>query len=355
LRVLSYPCLFLGLLLFLVGCSQSETGIEGTLQFIGQPLNHARVEFYLKSGTERSSTPFSVATSDQSGRFYAQLPAGKYYVISKKKEQGGGVNRMLMAEYPHNPVIVTKGMAKLDVLELKEVGSRGTIASDGKTQIRGQLQFQADPLGDAFVYVYIHGGALTGPAYGQVVQADTEGNFVLNLSAGQYWLAARKRSDGSRAGDPKVGDLTGIYPDNPLVLKTGDQRRLKPWNLKVVSQAAKEKRLQQGKFTPTSVWVEGRVVDEDQQPLAGIYLFVYEDSRMIGKPSFISPVTGADGLFRIYVEEGGKYYIGARSTFGGPLEPGEWVGTFDAQPDHGVDVAVEGGTELGDIPLHEVW
>ena len=90
--------LALALLLFVQACTSGESGVEGQLLFEQQPLSQARVEFYLKSGNERSSSPFSVATTDTSGAFRAALPAGEYYLIGKKKEQGGGVNRMLMAE-----------------------------------------------------------------------------------------------------------------------------------------------------------------------------------------------------------------------------------------------------------------
>ncbi len=346
---------FLSLLLFLTGCTQGETGIEGEVRFNDKPLGQARVEFYLKSGEERSSSPFSVATTDTQGRFHAELPAGDYYLVGKKKEQGGGVNRMLMVEYPQNPVVVDSGLVKVEPLALSEVGFAGAIASDGKTHVSGRLMFEGQPLAEGFVYVYTRGDALTGPSYGLVVHAEEDGRFDLPLSPGRYWLAARKRSDGSRVGDPQVGDLNGEYPGNPLVLAAGEEKVLQPWSLERVTSSGRQERMTTGKFVKTSTWLSGRVVDEDQQPVSGIYLFAYRDSRMIGKPSFISTPTEQDGSFRIYLDLAGEYFIGARSTFGGPLEPGEWVGTFDGRADHGVVVEAEQETALGDIQVREVW
>ncbi len=347
--------LTLALLLFVQACTSGESGVEGQLLFEQQPLSQARVEFYLKSGNERSSSPFSVATTDTSGAFRATLPVGEYYLVGKKKEQGGGVNRMLMSEYPQNPVVVKKSYTAIKPLRLKEVGFEGAISADGKTSANGQLLLAGEALVDAFIYVYTRGDALTGPAYGQVVRADEQGRFTLKLAAGRYWLAARKRNDGSRVGNPETGDLNGEYPGNPLVLKAGEQRQLEPWTLAPVTSSAKQRRLTKGKFTRTTTWLSGRVIDEEQAPVAGIYLFAYRDNRMIGKPNFISSPTTANGQFTIYLEKGGEFFVGARSTFGGPLEPGEWVGTYDDRPDHGIEVRLNEATDLGDILVREVW
>jgi len=347
--------LFFSLSLLLAGCTQEGAGIEGAIIFNEKPLGQARVEFYLKSGEERSSAPFSVATTDLQGRFHAELPAGDYYLVGKKKEQGGGVNRMLMAEYPQNPVVVSSGMVEVEPLILSEVGFAGAIAADGKTHVTGRLMFDGQPLAEAFVYVYTRGDALTGPSYGLVVHAEEDGSFDLPLAPGRYWLAARKRSDGSRVGDPQVGDLNGEYPGNPLVLSSGEEKRLPPWSLERVTRSGRQERMAEGKFVKTDTWLSGRVVDEDRQPVSGIYLFAYRDSRMIGKPNFISSPTGQDGGFRIYLDREDEYFVGARSTYGGPLEPGEWVGTFDGRADHGVVAEEEQETVLGDILVREVW
>lgn len=356
MKALFYRFTVLGLLLLLQACHNGDGGIEGRVLFQEKPLGQARVEFYLKNGTERSSAPFSVATTDAKGGFHAALPPGNYYLVGKKKEQGGGVNRMLMEEYPRNPVVVSSGYTSIEALTLKEVGFEGAISSDGQTAASGRLLADGEPLADAFVYVYTRGDSLTGPAYGQVVQADEQGRFTLHLSPGKFWLAARKRHDGSRVGDPQAGDQSGEYPHNPLVLKRGDQVQLESWSLVTISAAARERRLAKGKFAHTSTWLSGRVIDKDHAPVSGIYLFAYRDSRMIGKPNFISEPTGADGRFKLYLDDGGgEFFVGARSTFGGPLEPGEWVGTYDGRPDHGTTAVADKATALGDILVREVW
>jgi hypothetical protein len=69
----------------------------------------------------------------------------------------------------------------------------------------------------------------------------------------------------------------------------------------------------------------------------------------------VSVPTGADGNFSLFLSDGGTYYIGARSAFGGPLEPGEWVGTFDGQADHSVTVTRGANDDLGMIIVKEFW
>jgi hypothetical protein len=76
---------------------------------------------------------------------------------------------------------------------------------------------------------------------------------------------------------------------------------------------------------------------------------------MVGKPVHMSTPTDSDGSFSLFLSDGGTYYVGARSAFGGPLEPGEWVGTFDGQADHGVTVERGTNEDLGTIVVKEFW
>ena len=77
------------LCLLLAACSPSDKGIEGQLLFEGKPLAGAQLEVYLKSGEERSSTPFTVTSSNNDGHYRVDLPDGDYYLIGKLKQQTG--------------------------------------------------------------------------------------------------------------------------------------------------------------------------------------------------------------------------------------------------------------------------
>ena len=115
----------------LAACSPSgEAGVEGTLLYRDSPVGGAQVEVYLKGERDRSTLPFSVATTDEKGRYRIDLPPGRYFIIGKKKEEtAGGYVRMLMAECPANPLEVAGGMKQVAAFSLREMGRDGGRAS----------------------------------------------------------------------------------------------------------------------------------------------------------------------------------------------------------------------------------
>ncbi|WP_305046022.1 MSCRAMM family protein [Geoalkalibacter sp.] len=338
------------------GCTSGDSGVEGTLLVGDRPLAEAQLEVYLKSGQDRSVAPFAVATTDERGRYRLDLPPGRYYLIGKKREESpDGRDRMLMAECPVNPVEV-RGRERVAPFSLREMGRGAGLVADPDTALSGRVLHEGLPLKGAWIYVYVEeASGLMGPSYGEAVQSDEGGMFRIPLPAGRYYLAARQRGDGSRLGEPAPGDLNGVYPGNPVELTRGEELDLGDFRLTAVDAHTREERRAAGKFAATATAFTGRVVDERGGPTAGVYVFAYLDRRMVGKPTYISEPSGADGRFTLYLGEGGTYYVGARSRFGGPLEPGERVGTWDGRPDHGAVVATGENLDLGELKVREIW
>ncbi len=350
------------MVLFLFGllsaCTpDGESGLSGQLLFQDQPLKSAQVEIYLKADKDRSVQPFAVVSTDAEGRYQVSLPEGSYFVIGKKRETtDDGRTRMLMAESPANPHQVVDGVSQVTSFNLHEMGREGLPVADADTGVSGQITYQGEPVSRAFVYIYTETDAgLVGPSYGEAVQADKEGHFTINLPAGRYSLVARKRADGSRSGTLAPGDLNAHYPGNPVDVRSGEISLLDDFTLSKVDAGVHAQRQADGVFAKTETLLHGQVVDADDLPVSDVYLFAYLDSRMVGKPVHMSVPTGADGRFSLFLSDGGTYYIGARSAFGGPLEPGEWVGTFDGQPDHSVTVTRGANKDLGLIIVKEFW
>ena len=354
LRISFLPALLLTCLL--AGCApEGESGLEGRLLFQDKPLAEAQVEIYLRADKDRSVQPFAVASTDANGRYKVTLPEGRYFVIGKKRETtADGRSRMLMGESPANPHAVTRGVAQAAGFNLREMGREGLAAADAR--LSGRVTHQGVGVARAFVYVYTAtGGELMGPSYGEAVQTDADGGYTVELPAGRYALVARLRTDGGRSGELAPGDLNGAYPANPVALAAGEHLQLAELPLTAVDAEKHAKRQSQGVFTPTGTQLVGRVIDAEGQPVSGVYAFAYLDSRMVGKPVHIAAPTDAAGGYRIYVADGGTYFVGARSAYGGPLEPGEWVGTYDGRPDHSVTVARGATLELEPITVREVW
>jgi len=346
------------LTLFLSACTGTgERGLEGQILNGDEPLAGAGVEIYLKAEKDRSTLPFAATSTDSAGRFRIDLPAGQYFIIGKKKEMTeDGRTRMLMAECPANPIEVTDRVRTVAPFSLREMGRDGGLIAEPQTGIVGRLVHQGEVVSHGFVYVYAESeSGLIGPSYGEAVQSEDDGRFRIDLPSGRFFLAARKRSDGGRMGEPEAGDLNANYPGNPISVAAGEYRDIGDFRLAAVDATARTKKLDEGKFEQTATRFEGRVVNRDGQPVSGIFVFAYLDSRMVGKPTYISAPTGADGRYVLNLGAGGTYYLGARSTYGGPLEPGEWVGTHDGQADHSVRVEAGQVEALSDIIVREVW
>ena len=358
LRQFSRLMQMLLLTVLLTACTGSgETGLQGQILLGDAPLAGASVEIYLKADKDRSTLPFATTSTDAQGRYQISLPAGRYFIISKKKQTtDDGRTRMLMAECPANPLEVTDALRPVAPFPVREMGRDGGLVPEPQTGLVGRLVHDDDLVANGFVYIYSEAeSGLMGPSYGEAVQSDSEGRFRIGLPAGRFYLAARKRLDGTRMGEPAAGDLNGNYPGNPVTVVSGSYLELGDFPLVSVNAVERQKRLQAGKFEQTATRFEGQVVNRDGRPIEGIYVFAYLDSRMVGKPTFISAPTAGDGRYILNLGDGGTYYLGARSTFGGPLEPGEWVGTYDAQADHSVLAEQDRALQLADIIVREVW
>ena len=352
------PMTALLLLGLLSACTpDNESGLNGQLLFQDQPLAAAQVEIYLKADKDRSVQPFVVATTDTEGRYSVSLPEGHYFVIGKKRESTDeGRTRMLMAESPANPHQVFEVMTQVPSFNLHEMGREGLPIADASTGVSGQITYKGEPVARAFVYIYTETDTgLVGPSYGEAIQTDKDGSFTINLPSGRYYLVARKRADGSRSGALSPGDLNVHYPGNPVEVRSGERLVLVDFSLAEVDAKVHAQRQADGVFAKTDTMLHGQIVDSDGQSVSDVYVFAYLDSRMVGKPVHMSVPTDIDGQFELFLSDGGTYYIGARSAFGGPLEPGEWVGTFDGEPDHRVTITRGANDDLGSIIVKEFW
>lgn len=354
--------MLLGALLLLsllgAGCgADGGSGLAGQLLFQDKPLGQAQVEVYLRADKDRSVQPFAVGTTDADGTYRVELPPGRYFVIGKQRGQGAdGHPRMLMADAPGNPYAVERGMSRVPAFNLREMGREGGLSAAADSGISGRLTAAGRPLDRAYVYIYTETGTgLMGPSFGEAVQAEADGRFQVDLPAGRYFLVARRRADGSRSGELAAGDLNGAYPGNPVEVRRGARLELGSFPLTPIDPAVHARRQAQGTFAATGTLLEGQVLDPQGEPVRGVHVFAYLDSRMVGKPVHISAPTDDRGRFLLHLGAGGTYFIGARSKYGGPLEPGEWVGTFDARPDHAVTVAGGSRHSLGSLTVREVW
>ena len=100
--------------------------------------------------------------------------------------------------------------------------------------------------------------------------------------------------------------------------------------------------------------VEGVATGPDGKPRPGQFVFVYRDEGMIGRPEAVTS-TDARGAFRLALPGGGTYYFGARSRYGGPRQPGEWVGRLAGRPDNSLEIAQGRAVKGLAIVMEQVW
>jgi hypothetical protein len=342
------------ILLVLSGCSRNTGTVEGKITAGGIGAPAAEVQFFVRAGEERSGQPFAVGTAGGDGSFRMELPAGTYYVVARRTAREGGRERTYKGEYSGNPVPVAAG-GKVEGIDvpLAEMSSGGFVPQE-KTGVTGAVTSAGRPVPDAYVYAYPEeAGTVRGPAYVAFARTDGSGRFRIPLREGAYRIVARRKGGENETGAMKAEGETG--GGSSVTLAAGATKDVGTIALHAAKEETRRLRVAAGGQETARAEIRGMVERDDGSPGAGVYVMAYADHRMIGRPFAISGKTGEDGSFVVYLPKPGKFYVGARSEYGGPLSPGEWVGTYDGTPDHSLEIG-EGETKKGiRIRVVEKW
>lgn len=319
--------------------------IEGRVVLDGEPLAGMRVEAH--TNLDFSGEPLAVsAPSDEFGFYRLNLPVGLYALFARDEERG------LFAFCGRNPVALAD--------ETVWAGLQGVVTAPAKAlpydddfnaAVEGVVLLDGVPVADARVYLYLDAEEdLKGQGYRLSPPTGVDGRFAFDtLPETGYFLVARKRAGGGQVGPVREGDLFGVYAGNPLYLQAGQTQQI---SLPVVRKVQEENRSETF-VRATGMAFSGRVTDPQGQPVAGVHVFAYTD-RVIGhqRPTALSPPTGADGRYVVYVREPGVYFVGSRQKYGDSPRPGELFGMYDETADHsltilpgetleGIDIEVE--------------
>jgi hypothetical protein len=326
---------FLLALLAVAGCSPRPGTVEGKAAIDSAPAAGAEVQAFVRSGEERSGTPFATGTAREDGTFALSLPAGRYYLVVRKTVRQGGRDRAYKGEFPGNPVTGAAGRtASGIVVPLAEMSSGGFTPREG-TGVTGVVSSAGKPAAGAFVYAYPEdAGTARGPAYSAFARTGEDGRFSLALREGAFLVVARDKGGENETGAMTGGGRTG--EGLPVRLAPGETKDLGRIALRAPDERKRRLRSERGGQEGAAAEIRGTVVRDDGSPAPGVVVMAYGDHRMIGRPFAISGRTGKDGAFALRLPKGGKYHLGARTESGGPVSPGEWVGTYDGTPDHSV-------------------
>jgi len=348
------PWLFFVLIaLFFPGLSHGAGGgVEGKVEYRGENVPGAYVELFDSRNPDAEAVGSTNTGSD--GRFAVLLPPGSYRLTVKKRPEGPGSGGMLFGSTGQDRLEVNRAVLVVGTIQLKDMGVGEGIA--GEIPVSGSVHGPRGPLPGAYVYFYPD-GTRRGPGYLARARTGENGRFTAGLGPGGYTVTSRFSTTSIGAGSDgmgtvSVGDLVGDYRLNPLQVgsATVDLGRIELRSVDPDMWEQKQWAGVQGDFKVT-----GLVLREDRSPMAGAYVFIYDDRRMVGKPVSISAPTAGNGQYSVAVSRPGTYYLGARTRYGGPVEPGEFMGAWDEKGPRPVILAGEKTSANCDIVVREVW
>lgn len=299
-------------------------------------LPGARVEFR-GSPVETAEAPVAAMMTDREGIAAVEVPPGRYFLIARWTKDGDFSRPVApgdrYAYFGGNPVYVQPGPPREIFLGVEEFLPPPAVSGPaaGATGVAGVVSVDGAPAPDVHVFAYLKPeGGFRDMGFAASSPTGADGGFVLELPPGNYYLLARKRASGFVAGPLRKGDLFGYYPGNPVTIADGTVPRvaipatlLKLRNAPVYSA---------GYSAPASI--EGRIVDKGGKPVRGVYAALYDNPDLLNRPVFLSDITGADGKYRLPVPLPGRYYLGARSGYGGSPAPGDLYGRYEGNPEH---------------------
>ncbi len=348
----------INLLLFSLLCSGCAAGPSATAQAAGprvlgkvtveggqKPVAGVRLMAYPADGPSLAGeAPLASEKTGPDGLFSLDLAPGDYYFIAR----GEG----LFSYYGRNPVTVPEeGLEGMNLALVEEAAPLPDAEPRIDTGVLGAASVDGKPLAGVVVYVYTDlNEQLKGRGLGMTGATDERGLFEAPLPAGTYYLVARHRQGGGYAGPLSAGDYLGYYPGNPLVVRSGKVSRVA---IPMLEVPEKVERMASSLFGQTRI--QGRILNAEGRPLAGLRAVLYQDPMMLNRPLYVSQPSDAKGRFVLSFPRGGTYYIAARDTLGGTPQPGELYGRYGGSDDSSVVLQTGEGLEGIDIVVEKVW
>lgn len=330
-----------------------KTGLEGrvVLEEKFNYLENARVFAYTSLDFEKGKYYMSGLT-DKNGNFKLLLPEGQYYVVAKKSIKNETSFGKIETDdyycyYGGNPVAITSNKTffiGLNCVQKKNYLSYDTGLQGNVSGIKGKVTYKNEPLSDAYVLAFEDAEtSFRGSFYTVSNPSDADGNFEIDLPAGNYYIIAKKMKKGGQpyihpygkgkitertsltAGPLKQDDYYCYYDENPVQVKENSFAVVElPSTVKIGDDTRTHYNMSTG-----TMKIEGQILDNNNKPAKGAYAFVALHRLMEDKPEYISNPTGEDGKFVLYVKKSGWYYLGGRDYLGRPMRRGDLWGYYN--------------------------
>ncbi len=211
-------------------------------------------------------------------------------------------------------------------------------------EVTGQLtDISDDPISGAYLYAYIYGRTVLGPAQAMSEPSGDNGRYQMVMPPGEYTLVARKRISGSISGPLRNGDLVGRI-SGAFPVRRGDHYDVDVV-LRVFTMGTAG---DPSKILDTDTKITGIITGINGKAIGGAHVFAYRGKLRRDPPDFLSAATGPDGRFSISLPGGGEYSIGARTGLRGRPGAGDMVGFWG---ETGGPKTVKGGRTIKNVEL----
>ncbi|MDA8098959.1 MAG: hypothetical protein M0042_04980 [Nitrospiraceae bacterium] len=312
----------------------------------GTPLSDVRVEWRRHI---EDAVPALAGETKRIGTAIFRPESGSYFLTAEWRPDGDFARPRKhgdrFAWFGGNPWLVSSENSEVITLILEGVPESPAAPTSKRTGVFGRVTLDGAPVSGAGVFAYEKTGTgMKADDFQATVRTNEKGEFALDLPPGRYYLLARLRADNTEdIGPLHKGDLLGYDPRNPVVAEEG---RSATSAIPMVRLVMLKSRAESSAFPPGTI--SGRIVDRFDHPVAGAFAAIYQNSKMVGMPVFISERTGEDGRFELSVPVPGSYFLCARSGYGTPAA-GSWFGTWDKSLDHSIRIGsgdVDSGIEI---------
>lgn len=189
----------------------ARSGIYGQLSYQGEPLEKAYLYVY-KDPSKHFKGPGYFIQPVARGDFRLNLPPGDYYLLARKRMQGGQFGPIEIGDYFNyyfgNPVHIEAGQ----VQEIKiETVTRLSMLEEEVVDLQGLSGRVVNAAGvpQAGLYVFAYRTpAMTGNPDFFSSPTGADGTFTITLpDSGPYYLLARQAFGGPAGGDELYGKL----------------------------------------------------------------------------------------------------------------------------------------------------
>jgi hypothetical protein len=210
------------------------SGIEGEITFEEELLERVYLYVYTDSARGFKGPGYTIQPVE-SGHFRLRLPPGEYWVLARKRAQGGMFGPIEIGDYFNyyygNPVRIAAGeMHRVDI----ETITRLALLEEGEAPafrgVRGVVTGpQDEPLAGVRVFAY-RNPEMTGHPEVFSAATDAAGQFELSLGADGPWHLLARQSFGGPVGE---GEWYGRYDAGTAGLTLSAEDRVSEVRIRV--------------------------------------------------------------------------------------------------------------------------